>query len=90
MPGILLYEARNSKTEVQKLYVGISKEGLNMEKTANQCHVILAFVSPRSVEKQEHMKQLNAIVKMIKSGESYTKLLDADDPQGALKAMMAR
>jgi len=90
MPGILLYEARTSKTDVQKLYVGISKEGLNMEKTANQCHVILAFVSPRSVEKQEHMKQLNAIVKMIKSGESYTKLLDADDPQGALKAMMAR
>ncbi|MCC5942736.1 MAG: cation:proton antiporter [Balneolaceae bacterium] len=90
MPGVLLFEARTSKTDDQKLYVGISREGLNMERTANQCHVILAFVSPRSVDKQEHLKHLNAIVKMIKSGESYPKLLNVKSSQEALKAMMAR
>jgi Kef-type K+ transport system membrane component KefB/mannitol/fructose-specific phosphotransferase system IIA component (Ntr-type) len=90
MSGVLLFEARTSKTEVQKLYMGISKEGLNMDRTANQAHIILAFVSPRSVDKQEHMKQLNTIVKMIKSGNSYVKILEAKDTQGALRAMNSR
>ncbi|MCC5905510.1 MAG: cation:proton antiporter [Balneolaceae bacterium] len=90
MPGVLLFEARTSKTEEQKLYVGISREGLNMERTANQCHVILAFVSPLTVDKQEHLKYLNAIVKMIKSGDSYAKILESSTALGALKALKAR
>jgi Kef-type K+ transport system membrane component KefB/mannitol/fructose-specific phosphotransferase system IIA component (Ntr-type)/nucleotide-binding universal stress UspA family protein len=90
MPGVLLYEARTSKTDEQMLYVGVSRQGLNMEKTANLVHVILVLVSPRSIDKQEHLKQLNAVVKMIKSGESHKKIPLAQDATAAVKAMMAR
>jgi Kef-type K+ transport system membrane component KefB/mannitol/fructose-specific phosphotransferase system IIA component (Ntr-type) len=90
MPGILLYESRTSKVDEQKLYIGISKKGINVAGTANPVQTILVLLSPKTLDKQEHLKQLNAVVKMIKSGESNKKVLAVKDPQSVVKAMMAR
>ncbi|MCH8549417.1 MAG: cation:proton antiporter [Balneolaceae bacterium] len=90
MPGVLLYEARTTKTDQQKLYVGVSKEGINIKGTANQAHIVLVFVSPKNLDKQEHLKQLNAVVKMIKSGESFAKILTSQDSRSAVNALMSR
>jgi len=90
MPGVLLYEARTGKMDQQKLYIGVSKEGLNVKGTANPVKVILILVSPKSVDKQEHLTQLNAVVKMIKSGGSFEKVIEAEDAQAAASAMMSR
>jgi Kef-type K+ transport system membrane component KefB/mannitol/fructose-specific phosphotransferase system IIA component (Ntr-type) len=90
MPGVLLYECRTSKVEDQKLFIGINNDGINVKGTANQVHVVLVLVSPKLIDKQEHLKQLNAVVKMIKSGGSYDKIIQAKDIQEAVKAIMAR
>jgi Kef-type K+ transport system membrane component KefB/mannitol/fructose-specific phosphotransferase system IIA component (Ntr-type) len=90
MPGVLLYESRTSKVADQKLFIGINNDGLNVQGTANQVHVILVLLSPKTVDKQEHLKHLNAVVKMIKSGGSFEKILEADDEYAASRAMMAR
>lgn len=90
MPGVLLYETHSSKIEEQSLYVGLSSRGIKVDKTANLAHVILVLLSPRTIEAQDHLKQLNTVVKMIKSGGSLQKLIKSTTAQDAVKAMMSR
>lgn len=90
MPGVLLFEARTSKVEKQNLFIGISKDGINMEQAAHTVHVILVLLSPLTIDNQEHLRHLNTIVKMIKSGDSFKKVLDVKNSQDVIKAIMAR
>ncbi|TVQ05783.1 MAG: cation:proton antiporter [Balneolaceae bacterium] len=90
MPGVLLYETRTSKVDEQKMYIGVSNQGVNLESTVNMVNTILILISPLSVDKQNHLKQLNTVVKMIKSGNSHKKVLESVDEQSVVKAMMAR
>lgn len=90
MPRVLLYESRTSKVDEQKLYIGINNNGINIKGAANKVHVILVLVSPKSVDKHDHLKQLNTVVKMIKSGGSCDKLIEAKDTQDVIKAILAK
>lgn len=89
MPGVLLFEAHTSKVEEQLLFVGISKEELNVQQTANPVHIVLVLLSPRQMKPEDHLKGLNAIVKMIKPGEGVERLKNAEKAQQVIRYLNA-
>lgn len=87
MPGVLLYEATSSMVTEQKLFMGLSKEGVQLQTTPKKVNIILILISPLSTDKQEHLKQVNAVVKMVKTGDSFERILNADSPHNTMKAI---
>lgn len=90
MPGVLFYESHTSKVTEQVLFIGTSKEGINVENTANQAHVILVLLSPKNMKVEDHIRMLNRITKLIRPGKDVQSMKDAEDPREVIKALMAR
>jgi Kef-type K+ transport system membrane component KefB/mannitol/fructose-specific phosphotransferase system IIA component (Ntr-type) len=90
MPGVLLFESHTSKVTQQKLFIGISKDGVNVEQSANPVHIVLILVSPKEMNADDHLRGLNSIVRLIRPGEVFNKLINAEDPRdviGVLKSV---
>jgi Kef-type K+ transport system membrane component KefB/mannitol/fructose-specific phosphotransferase system IIA component (Ntr-type)/nucleotide-binding universal stress UspA family protein len=90
MPGVLLFEAHTSKVNEQMLFVGVSREELNVEHTANPVHVILVLLSPKAIKPEEHLKGLNTIVKMIRPGKGVEELKKAKTTQEVIRAFNSK
>lgn len=90
MPGVLFYESHTSKVEEQVLFIGISKEGINVENTANQANIILVLLSPKTVSVEDHIRMLNRITKFIRPGKDVESIKNANDPKEVVKTLMAR
>lgn len=90
MPGVLIFESHTSKVTEQILFVGISREPLNVEQTANPVHVILVVLSPKFVKAEDHLKGLNRILKHIRPGEDVELLRDAENVQDVVKFFMTK
>jgi len=88
MPGVILYDSHTSKIDEQVLFVGISKEGINVEQTANQAHVILLLLSPKDFKVEDHLKMLNRITKLVRSAEEVEKLRKAKLPKDVIKILL--
>lgn len=87
MPGVMLFEAHTSKVENQMLFVGVSAEELNVEQTANPVHVVLVLLSPKFMKPEDHLKGLNAVVKMIRPGEGVKQIRKAETPQQVIRLL---
>jgi mannitol/fructose-specific phosphotransferase system IIA component (Ntr-type) len=68
--------------------MGVSNEGVNVKSSANTVHIILILVSPVSVDKQEHLKNLNAVIKKVRTGDAFENLRTSTDPQNSMKAFL--
>ncbi|REL33425.1 cation:proton antiporter [Rhodohalobacter sp. SW132] len=90
MPGVVFYESHTSKVDQQVLFIGISKDGINVENTANQAHVVLVLLSPKNMKVQDHIRMLNRISKLIRPGKDVESMKNAKDPREVVKALMAR
>ncbi len=88
MPGVLLYESHTSKVDEQLLFIGVAEEGINVERTANQAHIILILLTPKEMTSQEHLESVNRICKMIRPGEGFEKLRKADSNEEIVKALL--
>ncbi len=90
MPGVLFYESHTSKVSEQVLFIGTSKEGINVANTANQAHVILVLLSPKNMKVEDHIRMLNRITKLIRPGKDVQSMKEATEPREVIKALMAR
>ncbi|MEX0661845.1 MAG: cation:proton antiporter [Balneolaceae bacterium] len=90
MPGVLFYESHTSKVDRQVLFIGTSKEGINVPKTANQAYIILILLSPKNMKVQDHIRMLNKITKLIRPNKDVEKMKNATDPKEVISALMSR
>lgn len=90
MPGVFLYEAHTSKVPEQMLFIGVAKNGVNVEQTAHQGHVILVLLSPKECSSQDHLRVLNSIVKLIRPGEGLNQVKGAKTIQEVVNALRSR
>jgi mannitol/fructose-specific phosphotransferase system IIA component (Ntr-type) len=88
MPGVILYDSHTSKVDEQILFVGISKDGVNIEQTANQAHIFLLLLSPKDFKVQDHLTMLNRITKLVRSAEEVEKLKKAKTSKEVLKVLL--
>lgn len=90
MPGVVLFESHTSKVSEQALFVGVKREGLNAEQTANKAHVILILLSPRQIRVQDHLDALNRVVKLVRPGEEVRKIIKASNPQEVIRLIRGK
>jgi len=90
MPGVMLFEAHTSKVKEQMLFVGVSKEELNVQHSANPVHIILVLLSPKFVKVDDHLKALNATVKLIRPGKDIENLKNAKTQQEVVKLLVSK
>jgi Kef-type K+ transport system membrane component KefB/mannitol/fructose-specific phosphotransferase system IIA component (Ntr-type) len=90
MPGVVLYESHTSKVHVQKLFMGIKTDGLNIEKTSQPVYVFLVFLTPKDMPAQKHLDLMNKVLKSIKPGVDVEKLKNARTPSEVLGIIQAR
>ncbi|CAN5356366.1 cation:proton antiporter [soil metagenome] len=90
MPGVLYYESHTSKVDEQVLFIGVSNEGINVENTANQAHIILVLLSPKNMKVEKHIRMLNRITKLIRPGKDVESIKNAKDPKEVVSTLMAR
>lgn len=87
MPGVLLFESHTSKVDEQLFFAGVSKEGINVDQTANQTFVFLILVSPKDMSADDHLKGLNNIVKLIRPGKSIESIRKAKSEGEVIKIL---
>ncbi|MCC5942737.1 MAG: cation:proton antiporter [Balneolaceae bacterium] len=80
MPGVLLFESHTSKVSRQKFFVGVSKDGVNIEQSANPVYIVLILVSPIEMSADDHLLGLNSVVRLIRPGDVLDKLINAENP----------
>lgn len=90
MPGVLFYESHTSKVDKQVLFIGVSKDGINVPQTANQAYIILVLLSPKEMKVQDHIRMLNKVTKLIRPNKDVESMKNAKDPKEVIKALMAR
>ncbi len=90
MPGVLFYESHTSKVHEQVLFIGVSNKGINVEKTANQAHIILVLLSPKNMKVEDHIRMINKITKLIAPRNDVESIKNAKDPNDVIKTLMAR
>ncbi len=90
MPGVLFYESHTSKVDRQVLFIGTSKEGINVNHTANQAYIILVLLSPKDMKVQDHIRMLNRVTKLIRPNKDVESMKNATDPKEIISALMAR
>jgi len=87
MPGVFLFESHTSKVHEQMLFVGVVKDGVNVEQTANPAYVILVLLSPVERSAQEHLEALNRVVKLIRSADHLEKIRQAETVKEVTKLL---
>jgi len=87
MPGVLLFESHTSKVTHQKFFIGISKDGVNVEQSANPVHIVLILVSPIEMSADDHLRGLNSVVRLIRPGAVLEKLINAEAPEDVIGVM---
>jgi len=90
MPGVLLFESHTSKVTQQKFFIGISKDGVNVEQSANPVHIVLVLISPKEMSPDDHLRGLNSVVRLIRPGEVLKKIIHSENPEeviGVLKSV---
>jgi mannitol/fructose-specific phosphotransferase system IIA component (Ntr-type) len=87
MPGVLLFESHTSKVTHQKFFMGISKDGVNVEQSASLVHIVLILVSPKEMSADDHLRGLNSIVRLIRPGEVLDKLINAESAEDVIGLM---
>ena len=90
MPGVLFYESHTSKVDRQVLFIGTSKEGINVSQTSNQAYIIMVLLSPKDVKVQDHIRMLNKVTKLIRPNKDVESMKNATDPKEIISALMAR
>ncbi|PKD42427.1 cation:proton antiporter [Rhodohalobacter barkolensis] len=88
MPGVLLYEAHTSKVESQLLFIGVSREGMNLKQAAHTAYVILILLSPKSYSVDQHLEGVNKVAKLIKPGKNLKAVRDAENIPGIYQAIL--
>jgi Kef-type K+ transport system membrane component KefB/mannitol/fructose-specific phosphotransferase system IIA component (Ntr-type) len=79
MPGVLLFETHTSKANNQKFFIGISKDGVNVEQSAHPVHIVMILVSPKEMSADDHLRGLNSVVRLIRPGEIFEKIKNAEN-----------
>jgi len=87
MPGVLLFESHTSKVSRQKLFIGVSKDGVNVEQSANPVHIVLILISPKEMSPEDHLSGLNSIIKLIKPGEVFKSIINSESPEGVINIL---
>ncbi|MCH8550278.1 MAG: cation:proton antiporter [Balneolaceae bacterium] len=87
MPGVLLFESHTSKVTRQKFFIGVSKDGVNVEHSANPVHIVLVLVSPKEMSADDHLQGLNSVVRLIRPGEVLKRLISAETPGDIISVM---
>jgi len=90
MPGVLFYDSHTSKVDEQVLFVGTSKEGINVPQTANKGHIILVMLSPKEMKVQDHIQTMNRVIKLIRPGKDVEQIKNAKTEREVINAIMAR
>lgn len=90
MPGVLFYESHTSKVDDQVLFIGTSKEGINVPQTSNQAYIILVLLSPKDMKVEDHIRMLNKITKLIRPNKDVERMKNATEPKDVISALMAR
>ncbi len=90
MPGVMLFEAHTSKVNEQMLFVGVSDKELNVEQSANPVHIIMVLLSPKFVKVEDHLKALNAAVKLIRPGKDVENIRSAKTQQDVVKLLISK
>jgi len=90
MSGVLFYESHTSKVDKQVLFIGTSKEGINVSQTANQAYIILVLLSPKDMKVQDHIRMLNKVIKLIRPNKDVESMKNATEPKEIVSALMAR
>ncbi|MGM0744953.1 cation:proton antiporter [Rhodohalobacter sp.] len=88
MPGVLLYEAHTSKVEEQLLFVGVSRDELNLKQVAHPAHVILILLSPKTYSVDQHLEGVNEVAQLIKPGKNLLKVKEAESAEKVYRAVM--
>ncbi len=88
MPGVLLYEAHTSKVEEQLLFVGVSRDELNLRQVAHPAHVILILLSPKTYSADRHLEGVNEVAQLIKPGKNLRKVREAETSEKVYRAVM--
>ncbi len=87
MPGVVLFEAHTSKVDRQLLFLGIHKDELNIEQTANPVHIIIVILSPKFVKAEDHLQALTRVVKLIRSADELQEVREANSSQEVIKLL---
>lgn len=90
MPGVLFYDSHTSKVDRQVLFVGTSKQGINVPQTANKGHIILVMLSPKELKVQDHIRTMNRVIKLIRPGKDVELIKNAKTEREVINAIMAR
>jgi len=90
MPGLLLFESHTSKVDEQLMFIGVSKDGVNVEQTANQAHVILILLSPKDMSPEDHLSGLNKIVQLVRPDEIFKRIRNASQTDEVIDVLKSR
>lgn len=90
MPGVLIYEAHTSKVDQQALFIGVSKNGISVQGTANQANVIFVLLSPIDMKPQHHLRMLTRLSKLIKPGDDLDKIKAAINKKEVLSILLSQ
>jgi Kef-type K+ transport system membrane component KefB/mannitol/fructose-specific phosphotransferase system IIA component (Ntr-type) len=87
MPGILLFESHTSTVSKQKFFIGVSKDGVNVEQSASPVHIVLILISPAELSSEEHLNSLNSVVKLIRPGEVFNSIKNSETPEEVINIL---
>jgi mannitol/fructose-specific phosphotransferase system IIA component (Ntr-type) len=87
MPGVLLFESHTSAVSKQKFFIGVSRDGVNVEQSASPVHIVLILISPAELSSDEHLNSLNSVVKLIRPGEVFRKIKNAESGEEIINTL---
>lgn len=87
MPGVLLFESHTSKVDHPKFFIGVSRDGVNVEQSASPVYIVLIYISPKEMTADDHLRGLNSLVRLIRPGELLEKVKNADNVSDVINTL---
>jgi Kef-type K+ transport system membrane component KefB/mannitol/fructose-specific phosphotransferase system IIA component (Ntr-type) len=78
LPGVVLFHAHVRGIDRQTVLIGLSKEGLSIERTSNTVYAIIIVLSPVGLPPERHLQMLTLIARAFRSDEYLQEVLTAD------------
>ncbi|MFU8811868.1 MAG: cation:proton antiporter [Balneolaceae bacterium] len=89
LSGVVLYDAHTSLVEEPVLLIGIDREGVNVPKAANNAHVFILVLTPKSYSTEGHLKTVKTAARLIRPGRSMEEIMEQVSPADIVKLLSA-
>jgi Kef-type K+ transport system membrane component KefB/mannitol/fructose-specific phosphotransferase system IIA component (Ntr-type) len=80
LPGVVLFHAHVRGIDKQAVFLGVSADGVKLERTSNMVHAVVVVLSPVGIPPEQHLRLLTLVARAFRSDEYLHEVLASESP----------